>query len=838
LKKTDITFIVLQLLVRVKNFALCVILITLIFSAKAQNPTIVEGVIIDSLFEAIPFANIIVPNTTIGTTSNIEGYYKLELKKTTSDSLTVSCIGYKSEKIKIQLGISQKINIQLTPQDFEIGEVVIGPRENPAVPIIKAVVANKEKNDPEKKDFNYSNNAYTKIEFDVKNVQAPKQKGIINKNFGFVFENIDTLAETDVPYLPVMIVETNSTKYHIPGNTPVENEIIHATQIAGLQDASLAKFSGSMYLDANIYNNQLNFDNVNIASPLSSAPLMFYKYYLTDSLTDHKGRKIFELTFMPKLKKSSAFYGKMYVVDSIFAVTKIDMRLSENVNINFLNKWHINCTFSEVLPGQWFLEDYKGFFDIQFEEGNKLKLPGFYGLVNIVNSNYKFDIDVETSLKEIKEKKYVAARDVLKDTSYWRNNRPVELSVREKKIYQMADSITKVPLFIKTQHTFEMLFNGYYKMGKVEFGQYQRIYSFNEIEGHRFRAGMRTTNQFSKKIRLGGFMAYGTKDNRIKYGADIDYVFNPIPRLSAHLNYSHDMRVLGQTDNPFLKSTILSTLLERNPNNKLTMIDEYKASIQKEWFVGLMNTFSFAYYTMEPTEFIPFILTNGDTLSRINTAALGLSTTISPGTEVIAGAFGRESFGTHKPIITVDMNWGIKGIFQSQYDYFRLGLHYFHDFPLYSLGFFRYGFQAGKIWGTVPYPLLKLHEGNETYVFVQDAFNMMNYYEFASDLYVGFNFEHHFNGFFFNKIPLVRRLNMREVITGRGIWGSISTENLNYMKFPVGLNSLKNDPYFEAGFGVENIFKLVRLDALWRLTHLDNPNIQKFSIRVSLNLAF
>ena len=822
----------------VKKLAISIILVFMFFSVKAQNPTIIEGVIVDSLFEAIPFANISIPNTTIGTTSNIEGYYKLEFKKITGDSVLVSCIGYKTKKLKIQLGIRQKINVQLTPQDFEIEEVVIGPRENPAISIIMAVVANKEKNNPDKKDFNYSNNAYTKIEFDIKNVQTPKKDGLINKNFGFVFDNIDTLAETNVPYLPVMIVETNSTKYHIPGNTPVENEIIHATQIAGLQDAGLAKFSGSVYLDVNVYNNHLNFDNLNIASPLNSSPLLFYKYYLTDSIRDNKGRKIFELTFMPKMKKTSAFYGKMYVVDSIFAVTNIDMRLSENANINFLNKWHINCKFSEVSPNQWFLVDYKGFFDFQFEEGNKLKLPGLYGLVHIVNSNYNLNIDTKTALKTIKEKKYVSALDVLKDTSSWNNNRPVELSVREKNIYQMADSITKVPLFIKTQHTLEMLFNGYLKMGKVEFGQYQKIYSYNEIEGHRFRAGLRTTNQFSKKIRIGGFMAYGTKDDRLKYGADIDYVFNPIPRLSAHLNYSHDMRVLGQTDNPFLKSTILSTLLKRNPNNKLTMIDEYKASIQKEWFVGLMNTFSFAYYTMEPTEFIPFVLTSGDTLSKLNTAAFGLSTTISPGTEVIAGAFGRESFGTHKPIITVDMNWGIKGIFQSQYDYFRLGLNYFHDFPLFSLGFFRYGIQAGKIWGTVPYPLLKLHEGNETYVYVQDAFNMLNYYEFASDLYVGLNFEHHFNGFFFNKIPLLRRLNMREVVTGRGIWGTISENNLNYMEFPVGLNSLTNDPYFEAGFGVENLFKIVRLDALWRLTHLENPNIQKFSIRVSLNLAF
>jgi len=268
------------------------------------------------------------------------------------------------------------------------------------------------------------------------------------------------------------------------------------------------------------------------------------------------------------------------------------------------------------------------------------------------------------------------------------------------------------------------------------------------------------------------------------------------------------------------------------------MVNEYKASIQKEWFVGLMNTFSFAHYTLEPTDFVPFVYHNGDSLSLMRTTVLGLSTEISPGREIITGAFERTSIGNHKPIINIDMALGIKGVFQSQYNYFRLGVNYSHNLPLASFGYFKYSFQAGKIWGTVPYPLLKLHEGNETYVFDIKSFNMMNYYEFASDLYAGFGAEHHFNGFFLNKIPMLRRLNLREVVSARGLWGTVRDTNLNYMKFPDGLNSLKNKPYFEAGVGLENLFKLFRVDALWRLSHLNNPNIQKFSIRLSMNFAF
>ncbi len=798
---------------------------------------IIEGVVTDSLLEAIPFANITFDSTTIGTMSNIEGYYKLEINKIPNNQLSVSCIGYKSKKIKILIDGSQKINIQLIPENFEIDEVVIKSRENPAHRIIKAFLQNKEFNNPEKKQYHFSSSAYTKIELDIKNVEAPKEKGIINKNFGFIFDNIDTLAETDVPYLPVMIAETRSTKYHFK-NKAEDREIIHATKIAGTENASLAKFMGSMYMDVNIFNNQLNFDNVNIASPLSNMPLLHYKYYLTDSLIDDQGRKIYELTFRPKHKKSNSFYGKVFIVDSLFSIKKIDMRLSKTANINYLHDWHINCSYKEFAPNEWLLSEYKGFLDFQFEESEKWKLPGLYGLINIIYDDYNLDIDPDSSYQTLKDNRYLNSKDILKDDDYWNDTRPVELSERENNIYQMVDSIYKVPLFILVHRTLEMILNGYYDFGKLELVDYQKMYSYNEIEGHRFRAGLRTSNEISEKVRVGGFVAYGTIDQRFKYGANLDYIFNPLPRLSAHLNYSHDTRVLGQTDNPFLNQTILSTLLKRNPNNKLTMVDEYKASVQKEWVVGLMNTFSFAHYALEPTDYVPFVYHNGDSLSLMRTTVFGLSTEISPGREIITGAFERTSVGNHKPIINIDMALGVKGIFGSQNNYFRLGLLYSHNLPFASLGFLKYSFQAGKIWGTVPYPLLKLHEGNETYAFDIKSFNMMNYYEFASDMYAGFGVEHHFNGFFLNRIPLLRRINLREVASAKGLWGSVSDTNLNYMKFPDGLNSLKNKPYFEAGVGLENIFKLFRVDAIWRLSHLNNPNIQKFSIRVGLQVVF
>ena len=361
--------------------------------------------------------------------------------------------------------------------------------------------------------------------------------------------------------------------------------------------------------------------------------------------------------------------------------------------------------------------------------------------------------------------------------------------------------------------------------GKFEYGPYYKLYSFNEIEGNRFMFGGRTSNDFSTKIMLNGHLAYGDKDNKFKYGLGFLYMINKLPRETFGVQYKHDIQQLGKSPNAFTEGNILSSLLKRNPNNKLTMVNQLEAHYEKEWFQGFSNTLKFRYRDISPTKFVPFgtTLDNGGTpISGITSTELELRTRFTQNEKMVMGEFERVHLGGPFPIFNLYLTMGMKDALGADNEYYKVDLSVEHTVEIPPLGNFYYLLSAGKLFGKVPYPLLHLHEGNETYAFDPYAFNMMNYFEFASDQYVSLSLEHHFHGFIMNRIPLFKKLKWRAVATAKGLWGTLSDKNNGALEnseaamlFPLGLSDVK-DPYFEASVGIENIFKFFRVDAMWR----------------------
>lgn len=337
---------------------------------------------------------------------------------------------------------------------------------------------------------------------------------------------------------------------------------------------------------------------------------------------------------------------------------------------------------------------------------------------------------------------------------------------------------------------------------------------------------------------ISGFAAYGDKDNRFKYGLGGLYMINKSPREAVSIDYKSDIEQLGQSPNALTEDNILTSILRRNPNYKLSLVKEFTLSYQKEWITGFSNSITFNHKVVFPTEYIPFTqVSDGAMLPRITNAMLTINTRWQKDERFVAGEFERVSLGSPYPELNFNVSGGLKGVLNSDYDFLKLHFNYYHKFNINPFGYARLIVDAGKIFGKVPYPMLQLHEGNETYAFDRYAFNMMNYYEFASDQYVSVFFEHHFQGFFLNRIPLMRRLKWREVAAGKFLVGSISDENKNVLEFPLGLNEV-SEPYYEVSVGVENIFKVFRVDAMWRLSHLENPDIEKFGVRVGLQIIF
>lgn len=830
-----------------KGFLFFALILLTGLSGFAQS-TKIRGTIVDAKTkQALPFVNIAFKGTTIGTTSDFDGKYFLETR-TPSDSLHVSFVGYKPQVFAIQKGNFQTLNVELQPEAFDLQEVVVTPGENPAHVLLRKIIANKDQNNPARFD-SYEAKTYTKMEMDLNNIDENFRNKKIMRQFQFVFDYMDTSVITGKPYLPIFITESLSD-YYFQKKPRLEREIIKASQMSGIKDnASLAQFTGQLHQNVNVYDNFIDLFDMGFVSPIADGGLRYYKYYLTDSAY-RDGSWCYHLSFKPKRKQEPTFVGDFWVADTTFAIQNMQMRIAKDVNLNWVKDLVSNNEFHKINDSTWFLKKQNLFVDFMLTERDSTKQMGFFGRKTVSYKDVKVNVPIKEEIVKLDNNVIVNDDALDQPKEYWDNERPYKLSTRESGIYSMVDSIQNVPLYKNIVDIVTTFITGYYVKGKFEYGPYYKLFSFNEIEGKRFMFGGRTSNEFSTKIMLNGHLAYGDKDNKLKYGLGFLYMINKLPRETFGVQYKHDIHQLGKSPNAFTEGNILASLLKRNPNNKLTMLNQLEAHYEKEWFQGLSNTIKFRYRDIEPTKFVPFDAGptyGGDPISRIKASEIELRTRWTKNEKVVMGEFERVHLGGPVPIVNLYLTMGMKNVLGSSYDYQKVDLSIEHTLELPPLGNLYYLVSAGKLFGKVPYPLLHLHEGNETYAFDQYAFNMMNYYEFASDQYVSLSLEHHFNGLILNRIPLFRKLKWRTVVSGKGLIGSLSDKNNGaltntdaYMLFPKGLSDVSK-PYFEASVGIENIFKFIRIDAMWRLTHLDdNPyqDFEDFGIRAMLQIKF
>lgn len=809
-------------------FALC------LFDKLDGQITKIKGFVNDSTNgDPLVFVNISLQGTTVGTVSNDDGSFSIETSAK-SEILVVSYVGYQTKKIKVKRNSYQEIKVQLVPEVVKLTEVVVRPGVNPAHPIFNQVVKNKPWNDL-RKQTSYHYKSYNKVQIDLNNIDEQFKQQRVFRQFQFVFDNVDTNALTGKVYLPVLISETLSDVYY-QREPYKEKEVILASNMSGIRNQSVTQLTGRMTQSVNIYDNYMYFFDGGFISPISDFGLLYYKYYLVDSAM-RDGKWCYRLSFKPIRKQDRAFSGEMWVVDTAFAVKSITMRLSKEANVNFINELQTTFVYSEANPGIWALNEEEILVDFNLVEGTET-LKGFFGRKTGNYSAYQINTPIDNEIAELKTSTVISDSALDRDAMFWANNRPTQLSDKEKKIYQMVDSIKNVPLYQTLADWVNLFVNYYYVVGLFEFGPYFNSYSFNPLEGQRFRIGGRTSNAFSTRQMFSGYVAYGTRDEKVKFGLGYTRIIRKLPRISIGANYNDDVEQLGKSPNAFTQDNILSSILRRNPNDKLTPYKRLQLNFEKEWYQGFSNTLYFKQSFLYPSEFIRFekLLSNNDLsqIKRIVTTEFVIKTHFAWNERFLLGEFERVSLGTEYPVVDFYMTTGIR---DNEKPYYKTQLQINHFFETNPLGYFKYTLDAGKIFGTLPFPLLELHRGNETYAFDYYAFNMMNYYEFVSDQYVSLFAEQHFQGYFLNNIPLLRKLKWREVATIKGLMGTLEDKNNGVFTFPGTLGTL-GKPYWETSVGIENIFKIIRIDAMWRLSHLDHPNISPFGLRAKLQIVF
>lgn len=818
------------------NKLILFITFNLLFANTYCQLTRIRGTVSDTTSgEPIPFVNVAFKGSTIGTTTSFDGKFFLETRYP-SDSLTASYMGYKTQSIAIKKGAYQEVFFKLQSNNIEIEEVVIKPGENPAHRILRNIVKNKKNNNPERLS-GYKYKVYNKMEMDINNITKELKQRKAFKHFQFIFDYVDTSAVTGQTFLPVFIVESISNFYYQKQPNKKKEEII-ANKISGVENNMISDFTGQMYLDFNIYKNTIAIMQHDLISPISRIGLMYYKYYLTDS-TFRQNSWCYNISFKPRRKQEPTFSGNFWVNDSTWAIESYKMQIAEDMNINFVKHFVAEQKYKKINDSIWFPKKQSLFIDFVISN----KDYGFFGRkttnyseieVNPKYPNNFFNKQLSQETITLNENKKLSAKQ-------WDTIRPEMLSERESDIYKMVDSIKEVPLYKNIVTLINTFITGYWKINKIEIGPYFTLFSFNPIEGARFKFGFRTSHEFSKKIRLGGHIAYGTRDRKFKFGSSVNYVFNKNPRRTAGINYKYDYEQLGLSNRAFLSDNILSSIFARRQNDKLTKVSQGNLFYEHEWIQGISNTITFSKKMIFPSKTVPFLYINSDMdtvkYNRLSTTEIKLNTRIAYNEKFVIGEFNRLSLGTKYPILNINLTVGLQGILEGKYKYHKIDINIKDKIRVTPLGVLKVNVVAGKVFGNIPYPFLQLHEGNQTYAFDDYAFNLMNYYEFVSDQYASLMLENHFKGAFLNHIPLFRKLKWREVAHFKVLIGDLTRRQTDYVAYPKNLKKLRK-PYMETGVGIENIFKFFRVDAIWRLSYLNHKDIIPFGVFVKMQVRF
>ena len=531
------------------------------------------------------------------------------------------------------------------------------------------------------------------------------------------------------------------------------------------------------------------------------------------------------------------FMGALYIHDSSYAVKKINIRINDKANINYIRQFSVIQDYTLIDGKYWMLTHEQSIGDIApFEKRNG---PGIFQRKLSSYSNFRFNEPIPASILNQRKRITVSDSAGVRSDAYWAALRSDSLNLKEKNISRMVDSIRNVRRLVNLRYFGQMLTTGFLHWKQLELGPYYTFVSWNTIEGVRLKVAGTTNSDFSKRLELRGMIAYGTQDKRVKSRAGVRWLFGKDAKRTTrqiNVSYRNDLEQLSLSPNSLLLDNVLTSILRRTPLTQVTNVEEARIALNYEWtqgFSSIINLFNRRLVPLGDFKFQQETQSGIINLTNLTTTEVNLSTRWSIGEK-------RNLYLTDRryPLIQVDLGMGVPQVLNSGFSYYKTKIRFSNRINMRRFGYLDYLVDAGKYWGTAPYLFLEIHQGSQTYAFDPRSFNMMSIFEFVSDRFAYLFFDHHFEGFFLNKIPFLKNLKWREVITLKSVIGDMRKENLQQLIYPGGADPQLHRPYVESGFAIENIFKFLRIDALWRMTHHTSPGVQKFGLRASLIFKF
>lgn len=842
-----------------------------IFLSHAQSFTSASGIVKDSITgEPLPFVSVYFDGSTIGAMTDDNGTFTLQNNQGYT-KLAAASLGYDTKFIDLKPGKkNDNLEVLLKPTAFEISEVVVKPKrekytrkDNPAVELIKKVIAHKNDNRIEAKP-EYQTEVYEKLSLSLDNFNPNLDKNKFLKKFKFIKNYLDTSEFNGKPILTVSVRE-NLSDFYYRKSPKAEKTIVRAKRMQGI-DKTLDDGGGitsnleEIFKSINIFDNNIPILLNRFVSPLSSTlATTYYHYYIMDTL-DVGGDKCVDLAFVPANSESYGFTGRLYItLDGNYAVKKVLLNTPANINLNWVDKLRIEQEFKQMPDSTWVLDQENTFVNFYVVKGTQQLYA--HQLRNY--DNYNFNVQNADSVFGLLGALHVLPEATAQPDTFWTHNRPIPLKEKEDALKDLLGQLRKVPAFNAIIKTAEILITGYIptandkKVTKFDFGPMNTTFSANHLEGFRMRVGGMTTANLNPYWFASGYLAYGTNDRKIKYNLKLTHSFtkkeyhegeNPVNNLSFIQEY--DVYTPGQDFLFTSKDNIFVAWKVGEPVTKMQYIRKSVLQYEKEWLNGLTWKSWIMNQNNEAAGTLQYIKRDESGnlyhIKDFTTSKIGTQLRFAPGERAYNGRSGKESvFNLSKdaPVFKLSHQLGIKGVLGGDYNYNHTEISAEKRIWLSSFGHIDAQVKAGKVWDKVPFPLLILPNTNQSITIQPEAFHMMNALEFVTDQYVSFNATYYLKGWILNRIPGIKWLRLREVLSFNMIYGGLTDKNNPTLTpglflLPDGTQPLGSTPYMECSVGLENIFKILRIDYYRRLTYLDHPDIKKGGIRIALRFTF
>lgn len=826
-----------------KNILLLLLFLCAVTSAVFAQ-TKVSGIVVDKTNLPVPFANIAFKNSNEGVVSNEDGIFYLESAKTYK-TIIITSVGFSDREIELEKAVNYNLKIQLKEIE-SLNEVVVyrgktSKKNNPALDILRKIWERKRKNGLNMFD-QYQMEKYEKIEFDLNTIDTAYMKNKLFKGMDFIFKQVDTSKITGKTYLPIFI---NESLLDVYGDNKLKKvkEKTKAHKTSGFNgNQQILAFVNDLYTPFNIYDNHLTFFDKSFTSPISTTGIDVYNYILRDSsYIDNK--KCYNIVFYPRRKNELTFKGDFWVSDTTFAIKNINMAATKSANINWVKDIYIEQEF-EVMNDSIFLLT-KDYMMTDFALSKQDQSKGVYGKRTTFYRDHKFNNEKPEKFYR-EEVNYLDKEVYNKSDQYWEENRFENLTKDEKGVYKMLDTLQTVKKFRQLYSLVEIVNSGFLNFGNIDFGSIYSLIGQNSVEGLRMRVGARTYFGPNDPWRVQAYGAYGFKDDKFKYGVTGKWMVDPKKRIIISAGNRRDIEQIGAslttTNDITGRSFASSGLLVVGANNNLTKINLSNVQVAIEPIKNLTFSTGVSYRTLmsaSPEFSLDYYTDLSQTTiqSQVKQSEVNLQVEYTPNRIPIA--FGVERDNTDSPFTSffVTYSQGFKSLFSSDFNYKKLQFYYNQPIIIGPVGRSNITIEAGKTFGAISLGLMSVVPGNQSLFNIPNTFNNLQFYEFVTDQYVTFKWDHDFQGRFFARIPFMRKLNWRENIGFRSVYGTVSEDNRAINASGLVYNA-PDKVYWEYSAGIGNIFKFFRVDFSWRGNYLNMPDATKFATKISFGFYF